>query len=130
MKEIYLPMLPDTKPSQTQRDRWNPSKEVIKFRAFRDELAYRLAPQLGPSGCLPHSFAIWFGLPMPQSWSGKQKERMWMTPHQHKPDLDKLIAGVFDGLRQSDQHIHTIMSAGKFWDTSGWILIHIPEYQA
>jgi Holliday junction resolvase RusA-like endonuclease len=127
MKEIFLPILPDTKPAQTQRDRWRPSKEVQKFRAFRDELAWRLSLAMNGEPFLPERFAIWFGLPMPRSWSAKEKARRWMTPHQVKPDLDKLIAGFFDGLRCPDQHVHTITGAGKFWDATGWILIQIPD---
>ena len=52
----------------------------------------------------------------------QKKERMALTPHQSKPDLDNILKFVMDVLLpQSDSNVHTII-AKKIWDFEGKII--------
>lgn len=119
--EYEFNLTPIGKPRMTQRDKWlNPPREAI--------LKYRLSKQAMETYAMMTKFSLkdklecTFHLPMPESWSGKKKERMALTPHQSKPDLDNILKFVMDTLLpQSDSNVHTII-AKKVWDYEGKII--------
>tara|TARA_R110000868_G_scaffold4085_6_gene24897 strand:- start:1276 stop:1659 length:384 start_codon:yes stop_codon:yes gene_type:complete len=119
--EYEFNLTPIGKPRMTQRDKWlNPPREAI--------LKYRLSKQAMETYAMMTKFSLKdklecvFHLPMPESWSGKKKERMALTPHQSKPDLDNILKFVMDVLLpQSDSNVHTII-AKKIWDFEGKII--------
>jgi len=119
--EYEFNLTPIGKPRMTQRDKWlNPPREAI--------LKYRLSKQAMETYAMMTKFSLKdkleciFHLPMPKSWSNKKKERMALTPHQSKPDLDNILKFVMDTLLpQSDSNVHTII-AKKIWDFEGKII--------
>lgn len=119
--EYEFNLTPIGKPRMTQRDKWlNPPREAI--------LKYRLSKQAMEAYAMMTKFSLKdklecvFHLPMPESWSNKKKERMALTPHQSKPDLDNILKFVMDTLLpQSDSNVHTIV-AKKIWDFEGKII--------
>ncbi len=109
---------PRPAPRQSQRDKWKPSKAVLEYRAFRDEIGYKLKE-------LPADFfhAV-FLLPMPRSWSEKKKSENAGWPHLPKPDKDNLEKGLIDAVyrNRDDSHVWNTAST-KLWAYHGAILI-------
>jgi Holliday junction resolvase RusA-like endonuclease len=111
---------PVSKPRQTQRDKWKPSKSALRYRAFADECRLRM------KGVDLDGADITFYLPIPQSWSKRKKREMKGEPHRQKPDLDNLIKALGDALYGDDSCIASIQ-ARKVWATEGAISIITKE---
>jgi Holliday junction resolvase RusA-like endonuclease len=94
---------------------------------------YRLAKHGMEAYALQNGFTlkekvkVKFVLPMPESWSGKKKERTDGQPHQSKPDLDNMLKFIMDALLPNgDQLVHTI-EASKVWGYQGKIIFYEDE---
>lgn len=72
---------------------------------------------------LPDSFAVEFVIPMPKSWSTRQKSLMNGKPHMQTPDLSNLLKSLEDALRKEDKEIWDV-HASKRWGTEGQIRIY------
>lgn len=44
------------------------------------------------------NFAVWFYVPMPESWRPKKRNEMLHTVHQSTPDLDNYLKQLFDSI--------------------------------
>ena len=108
---------------QTQADRWKKRPAVLKYRSFRDKIRQKC---IDGGFELGESFEILFYIAMPESWSKKKKERMFMQPHNQKPDIDNLIKSVMDALKKDDKKVWKI-KALKSWHTDGFIYIYNNE---
>lgn len=78
----------------------------------------------------PLSIDLEFYLKMPDSWSGKKKERMKGTPHIARKDLDNAIKANLDslnGVLWSDDCIIYDIHATKTWASEGKTIIIIKE---
>lgn len=106
---------PLSKPRQTQSDRWKKRPCVMRYRAFADEC--RLKGVTVENGDL-----IEFRIPMPKSWSKRNKKIMNGKPHVQKPDIDNLLKAIMDAVLPEDCHIHTIY-VRKIWSITGSIKI-------
>lgn len=113
---MYLKIIPVAKPRLTQRDRWAKRPAVVKYFAFKDQIRAMYKEEL------PERVALTFFIPMPQSWSNKKRERMFLKPHQQRPDTDNLIKAVLDSLCDEDSHVWEI-HAIKVWSEIGGISI-------
>lgn len=82
-------------PRQSRRDKWAPSPQVLKYRAFKDLLNLRKPEDLPLS---PDALHIFVTVAVPASWSVKRKAAMLGQPHRQKPDSDNLLKAVADGL--------------------------------
>lgn len=99
------------KPRMTRRDKWQKRPAVMRYRAICDEM--RL------SGLkLPTRFVLIAFLPMPASWSKREKAAMSGQPHQVKPDSDNVTKLAMDALSPSDEH-HWDGRCIKLWGYSG-----------
>jgi Holliday junction resolvase RusA-like endonuclease len=87
----------------------------MRYRVFADEVR-----ALGMK--IKNGNTVFFGIPMPKSWSRKKKFRYAGTPHQQKPDIDNLLKALLDALYSDDSHIWTIRIE-KTWATTGFIEI-------
>lgn len=109
---ITLHVAPHTKPRMTQRDKWKPSKAAQRYWTFCDRVRIA-ANQAGYR--LGDVVEVVFYVPMPKSWSKRNKLAMAGKPHQQTPDIDNFCKAFFDALApQGDQFIHTI-KARKVW---------------
>jgi Holliday junction resolvase RusA-like endonuclease len=67
-----------------------------------------------------------FFIPMPKSWSKSKEQKMLMSPHNQKPDLDNLVKAVLDALfydvQGGDCKVHKL-KASKIWTMKGQIEI-------
>jgi Holliday junction resolvase RusA-like endonuclease len=108
---------PVSKPRQTQRDKWKPSKSVLRYRAFADECRLKMR------GVDLDGAVITFYLPIPKSWNKRKKAEMLNKPHRQKPDLDNLIKALGDALYGDDSSIASI-TAHKQWAEEGGIAIN------
>ena len=115
---IHLPITPVAKPRMTQRDKWKKRPVVLKYRAFCDEVRYRLKPEAFPCA----GAHVVFIVPMPMSWSKKKKAQMIMQPHMQRPDVDNFLKALLDALYDDDSHIYDVR-ASKYWGESGAITI-------
>jgi Holliday junction resolvase RusA-like endonuclease len=130
-RRFYLfDIVPISAPRMTQSDRWrtNPEHEdinkrqrpvVTKYFAYKNELVaqaksmnYEIKPVLD----------VLFIIPMPNSWSGKKKERMNGLPCKVKPDTDNLLKAIKDTFCKNDSHIWR-ETAEKRWGHRGSIII-------
>ncbi len=122
-----LDITPRAAPRQSRRDKWAPSKAVRIYRAFRDEVGYKIKE-------LPEDFFhVVFLLPMPASWSEKRKSETAGWPHHGTPDKDNLEKALLDAVYRgsSDAHVWNTAST-KLWAYHGAILIaddYIPFFE-
>lgn len=114
----------------SQSDRWktNPDhpdlnkrqrKAVTEYFAFKDALRIQ-AKSMGYE--LKTQIECVFMIPMPNSWSEKKKEKMNAMPCKVKPDIDNIIKGLMDALKDSDSNVWSI-KAEKRWAYKGSIII-------
>ena len=115
MKKIY-PIIPVSKPRMTQADKWKKRKVTSKYWNFKDQIkAYGVI--------LPcYQVHVTFILPMPKSWSKKQRIFNNGKPHMVKPDLDNLIKALGDAVYDNDSGIYDLW-ATKLWGEEGKIII-------
>lgn len=94
---------PVSKPRQTQRDKWNPSKAVQKYRLYADRLraGFKKAGLTFPDS----SYHLTFIVKMPKSWSKAKRAEHDGQPHRAKPDKDNLEKAVLDALHKEDSHV-------------------------
>ena len=119
---ITFKIRPVPKPRQSIRDKWSPSKSTLRYRLFADELRYQA---MDMKFVLPDSFAVEFVIPMPKSWSIRQKSLMNGKPHMQTPDLSNLLKSLEDALRKEDKEIWDV-HASKRWGEVGRIRIYTP----
>ena len=119
---ITFKIRPVPKPRQSIRDKWSPSKSTLRYRLFADELRYQA---MDMKFVLPDSFAVEFVIPMPKSWSIRQKSLMNGRPHKQTPDLSNLLKSLEDALRKEDKEIWDV-HASKRWGETGLIRIYSP----
>ena len=113
--QIY-PITPMGKPRMTRADRWKKRPEVMRYRAFCDEVRLQNV-QLPESG-----FHVTFIIPMPPSWSRKKRQQFDGQPHQSKPDMDNLMKALMDAIYDDDAHIWDGRIT-KQWGETGKIII-------
>lgn len=101
-----IPGEPVSKPRQTQRDKWQKRPNVMKYRAWADEVRLRMGQMPGDVGRLDVVF--YFTIPT-------RRKGLAGTPHRQRPDIDNCIKAVMDALFHQDSAIHQV-SARKFWD--------------
>lgn len=118
---IVYPITPVAKPRQTRKDKFNPSKRVLVYRAFADECRLlKVQPQPGDQ--------ITFGIPMWPSWSQAKKKRTAYTPCLQTPDIDNLAKALLDATWPEDC-VYWDLHAKKLWTWVGCIVIE-PAAQA
>ena len=79
---------PMGKPRMTRADKWKKRPEVLRYRAFCDEVRLQGVD-------LPESGShVTFILPMPASWSKKKRAELNGKPHQAKPDFDNMMKAL------------------------------------
>lgn len=122
MKRIAIDIRPVPKPRQTQSDRWKKRPIVERYREYADNLREAVGDlKLPDSGIV-----LIFSMPMAKSWKDDKKELMNGQPHQQKPDIDNLIKGVLDALKENDETVWSI-AASKYWAEHGKLEIILPE---
>ncbi len=123
-------IVPISAPRMTQSDRWRTNPEhpdinkrqrpvVTKYFAYKNLLTLQ-AKQLGYE--VKPVLDILFIMPMPNSWSGKKKERMNGLPCKVKPDTDNLLKAIKDTFCKNDSHIWK-ETAEKRWGFKGSVII-------
>ena len=111
---IIIPVSPVAKPRMTRSDKWKTRPAVMKYRQFKDDLRSEVRGTLDPR------FDVIFRVPMPASWSKKEKIAMDGKPHQQRPDVDNYLKGLMDALCEEDSHVYDVR-AQKYWAYEGTI---------
>lgn len=117
--EYRIDIEPNTKPRQTRSDKWNERPCVMRYRAFADELRYKVAASGYRVGKV---LDIQFIITMPNSWSVKKKAAYNGLPHETTPDIDNLLKAFMDALMAQDKKVHTV-TASKIWGIAGSIIL-------
>ena len=107
---------PIGKPRMTRADKWKQRPAVMRYRAFCDEVRLKNVAMPEQGG------HITFVVPMPKSWSQKNRVTINGQSHQQKPDADNMIKALMDALFTDDAHIWDFRVT-KVWGESGQILI-------
>lgn len=114
---MLYPIIPVGKPRMTQRDKWARRPAVLRYREFCD--AVRAAGiQMPDEGA-----RITFLLPMPKSWSKAKRERMNLSAHRAKPDLDNLLKALMDACLEDDAGVWNVGRIQKLWAAEGGIIV-------
>jgi Holliday junction resolvase RusA-like endonuclease len=101
----------------TQADRWKKRPATSRYRAYKDELQALMA-----SVEFPSAYHVVFCMPMPKSWTKKEREQKRHQPHQQRPDKDNLEKGYLDALFEEDSAIWD-GRVTKVWADEGAILL-------
>lgn len=104
------------KPRMTRGDKYKKRPVVLRYWAFKEECQLRRMKI--PESC----YHLIFVLPMPPSWSKKQKAEMYGKPLKGKPDKDNLEKAVLDALFEEDSAIWD-GRVTKYWGYEGAILV-------
>lgn len=118
-----IPIVPMGKPRMTRQDRWTDKHTgkgrpaVIRYFQYQDALNAAL-----PGYELPERLIVNFYLPMPKSWSKKQRAARAGTPHDQRPDVDNLAKAFMDAFHSEDKHVYSL-TAEKFWSEYGAVVI-------
>lgn len=121
MKNYFdIPINPVGAPRQTQRDKWKKRPVVLKYHAYRDVV--RLFANQNKY-TLQGSLEIEFHIEVPKSKSEKQKQSMYKTPHDQKPDIDNLVKAFMDCFGE-DKTLHQL-KAKKLWSQKGFIRVYL-----
>lgn len=110
---------PVGKPRMTQSDAWKKRPATTKYWKFKDDMNEQ-ADRAGFT--LPDIYSAVAHIPMPKSWSKKERLAMDGQPHQQKPDKDNIEKALNDALRPKDDS--TIWLGGlieKRWAETGSI---------
>ena len=120
MNEKVFSITPLGKPRMTRADKWKKRPEVLRYRAFCDEVRLN-------NVSLPESgYHVIFVLPMPPSWSKKKRSLIDGKPHQQKPDKDNLEKALLDAIFGEDSHIWD-GRVTKIWGETGKMIIREGE---
>ena len=122
-RRIVFRVVPVGKPRSTRfTDRQAPA--LVRYRLFRDALQGAAAKE----GFVPPEAgaSLVFYLPMPRSWSEREKRAMDGQPHQQKPDKDNLEKAFWDALLGEDSRIWHTASVEKRWAREGRIEVTVP----
>ncbi len=101
----------------TRSDRWKKRPAVMRYWAFVEQVRLENAklPECGA--------VVTFFIQMPKSWTKKQRDLHYGTPHQQRPDLSNLIKALEDAIYGEDSHIWHYASVCKLWGVEGAIRI-------
>lgn len=110
---------PIGKPRMVASDKWKKRKCVAKYWAYKDEILSQLKGFVLPES----NFRIVFYLPMPKSWSKKEKAAMMNKPHKQTPDADNCLKSLQDILCKEDKGIWDVRIT-KLWSNKGQIDIY------
>ena len=115
MMKVYN-INPMGKPRMTRADKWKKRPEVLRYRAFCDEVRLHnvVLPECG--------YHVTFVIPMPPSWSKKKRQQHDGKPHQQKPDKDNLEKALLDAIFDDDSRIWD-GRVTKLWGETGQIII-------
>lgn len=114
---IIIPVAPVPKPRMTRNSSWKPAAK--RYFKYKDDLLSHVQGELEPR------FMVRFNVPMPKSWSKKERAKMLGMPHQSKPDVDNYLKAFMDALSSADQYIYDVRAV-KYWAESG--SIELEEY--
>lgn len=107
-------------------------KKTKNFEELVAEAYKKAYPKIAfPEG--PVELETFFFFKMPQSWSGKKKERMFNTPCLKKIDLDNCIKSVQDGLNgvavTDDSQISDFGRVCKRWGNDEYTIIRLRKVE-
>lgn len=113
-----IDVVPTAYVRQSRSDKWKKRPTVLRYRAFRDEIAHKVKD-------LPEDFFHLVSMiPVPPSWSKKKKTEHVGRPHLAKPDKDNLEKGFLDAVYRGRDDAHVWNTAStKFWSYYGAILV-------
>ena len=126
-----IDVLPIGAVRMTKSDRWktNPNHHDERKRQRPAVTRYFEFKNKVVSECnkvgfeLKNNLDVVFFLPMPESWSLKKKEKMNGMPHKSRPDIDNIVKGFMDALKEQDGDVW-IIKAEKRYAHKGSILIY------
>lgn len=112
----FWPIVPTPWVRESNADKYKPRQRVVRYRAFRTEVALRRVWLPVPGD------VVVFCMPIPRSWPTAKKDRADGQPHQQVPDVDNLLKALLDACFADDAHIWTITPA-KIWSATPGIYI-------
>lgn len=122
--EYHIDIVPVPKPRMTQSDKWKKRPAVVRYYQFCDDLRHKT--ELMGLTTLPMQIRrICYIIPMPKSWSKRDRTAMNFQPHFPKPDIDNLRKALQDAICKEDSHIARVLREEKVWGEEGKIIIEI-----
>jgi Holliday junction resolvase RusA-like endonuclease len=131
MIKLFIPIKPMGAVRTTQKQKFV-DKRAQRYLTYKQQIALLVSKQIEKPSDRPILADITFYMPMPNSWSGKKKERLNGQIHTSKPDIDNLIKGVFDAINgicwKDDRQVYEVHSK-KFYSFNPGIGIEIWELE-
>jgi Holliday junction resolvase RusA-like endonuclease len=136
-RKIILSITPQTHVRTTQgdkvffripRERLRPAglKRLLRIERYNNyKIALSAEAKRMRFSMQPQGMSIHFFLPVPRTWSKKQKKLHHFQYHTSRPDLDNLLKAFKDSLISEDKGI-AHYEVSKWWvdNEVGWIEIH------
>ena len=125
-----IEIVPCPAPRQNRSDKWKKRPEVVRYRAFRDELRLLTLDKQHKDlidaieNKTLSGIDLEFHIPFSKSWSKKKKMVHNYKLHRQKPDVDNLIKAFLDALMVEDCTI-AIVRGEKRWMPEGAIYYEI-----
>ncbi len=108
-----------SQPRRTRRDKWNPSLGVVAYYEWCDIVRHQVVGDpLKKFDFEISRINALFVLPIPPSYSKKQRTALAGQPHRVKPDVDNLLKGILDALFLNDSCVWCA-HAEKWWCNEG-----------
>jgi len=124
---MFIQVIPVPKPRMTRSDKWNQRNVVMRYRTYKDELAYKTHYKFKENIQKDGEMWIVFVMPLPESWPKKRKLEKNNGPHQQKPDIDNLVKGFLDAFLVEDEQVYEI-HAKKLWGSHPGIYYGKEDY--
>ena len=103
---------------KNEKQRQRPA--VTRYWAFKNKVVQECTKT---NYIMKNTIDVVFFLPMPESWSLKKKERMNGMPHKSRPDVDNIVKGFMDALKDEDGDVWRV-TAEKRYAYKGSILVY------
>lgn len=98
---------PVPKPRMTRSDKWSKRKCVMDYYSYKDRL-------LEAGVVIPARCRVVFGIPT-------KDKRLWGTPHMKRPDVDNLLKGLMDAVKE-DGYVHNV-HVSKVYSEDGFVMV-------
>jgi Holliday junction resolvase RusA-like endonuclease len=99
MIKLFIPIIPMGAVRTTQKQKFV-DERAQRYLSYKQQIAMLVKQHIHKSSEHPILVDVTFYMPIPDSWSGKKKERYNGQIHKSKPDIDNLIKGLFDSLNK------------------------------
>jgi Holliday junction resolvase RusA-like endonuclease len=113
----------------TKRGKWV-SESAQRYLAYKQQIGYQLRKAVGYPTNKAVGVKVTFFMPIPDSWSKKDRADKLGKHHTVKPDIDNLLKGLFDASNKivwKDDNLVVMCQASKIYSDNPRIELEVEE---